>query len=95
MSIRIVLELLGQFIVMTWGYNDDVCPPTTSYIVWNLITAPKESLITPINEHWTTTDTNYGQMLWIKARLKKLLHCLFQRVNSYKCKFTEIGDQFQ
>ena len=70
MSIRIVLELLGQFIVMTWGYNDDVCPPTTSYIVWNLITAPKESLITPINEHWTTTDTNYGQMLWIKARLR-------------------------
>ena len=55
---------------MTWGYNDDVCPPTTSYIVWNLITAPKESLVTPINEHWTTTDTNYGQMLWIKARLK-------------------------
>ena len=28
------------------------------------------TVITPINEHWTTTDTNYGQMLWIKARLK-------------------------
>ena len=57
-------------VYMTWGYNDDVCPPTTSYIVWNLITAPKESLITPINEHWTSTDTNYGQMLWIKGKLK-------------------------
>ena len=50
-------------VYLTWGYNDDVCPPTTSYIVWNLITAPKESLITPINEHWTTSDTNYRQML--------------------------------
>ena len=50
-------------VYMTWGYNDNVCPPTTSYIVWNLINAPKESLITPVNEHWTTSDTNYGQML--------------------------------
>ena len=57
-------------VYLTWGYNDDVCPPTTSYIVWNLITAPKESLITPINEHWTTSDTNYRQMLWIKNHLK-------------------------
>ena len=57
-------------VYLTWGYNDNVCPPTTSYIVWNLITAPKESLITPINEHWTTPDTNYGQMLWLKKHLK-------------------------
>ena len=58
-------------VFMTWGYNDNVCPPTTSYIVWNLITAPKESLITPINEHWTTPDTNHGQMEWLKGRIKK------------------------
>ena len=57
-------------VYMTWGYNDNVCPPTTSYIVWNLITAPKDSLITPVNEHWTTTDTNYSQMLWLKKRIQ-------------------------
>ena len=57
-------------VYLTWGYNDNVCPPTTSYIVWNLITAPKESLITPVNEHWTTTETNYGQMVWLKNHLK-------------------------
>lgn len=57
-------------VYLTWGYNDNVCPPTTSYIVWNLITAPKESLITPINEHWTTTDTNYNQMMWLKSQIK-------------------------
>lgn len=58
-------------VYLTWGYNDNVCPPTTSYIVWNLISAPKESLITPVNEHWTSTDTNYGQMLWLKKQLSK------------------------
>ena len=57
-------------VYMTWGYNDNVCPPTTSYIVWNLITAPKESLVTPVNEHWTTADTNFGQMLWLKEKMK-------------------------
>ncbi|MBO4443532.1 MAG: acetylxylan esterase [Bacteroidaceae bacterium] len=54
-------------VYMTWGYNDNVCPPTTSYIVWNLITAPKESLITPINEHWVTTDTSLDQMHWLRS----------------------------
>ena len=58
-------------VYLTWGYNDNVCPPTTSYIVWNLITAPKEPLITPVNEHWTTADTNYGQMLWLKNKITK------------------------
>ena len=58
-------------VYMTWGYNDNVCPPTTSYIVWNLISAPKESLVTPINEHWTSEDTNRGQMLWLKKQLSK------------------------
>ena len=56
-------------VYLTWGYNDNVCPPTTSYIVWNLITAPKESLITPLNEHWTSSETNYGQMLWLRKHV--------------------------
>lgn len=57
-------------VYLTWGYNDDTCPPTTSYIVWNLIRAPKEALITPINEHWTSNETNYGQMLWLKKHIR-------------------------
>lgn len=56
---------------LTWGYNDVTCPPTTSYAVWNTLKCTKESLLTPINEHWTTTDTNRGQMEWIKAHLLK------------------------
>lgn len=57
-------------VYMTWGFNDDVCPPTTSYTVWNLLKCPKESLITPINEHWTSDDTEYQQMRYAKTHLK-------------------------
>ena len=46
---------------ITWGYNDDVCPPTTSYAVYNTLDCPKEALITPINEHWTSNDTEIGR----------------------------------
>lgn len=55
---------------MTWGYNDNTCPPTTSYAVWNTLACPKEALITPINEHWTSDDTERGQMEWMLERLK-------------------------
>lgn len=55
---------------ITWGYNDNVCPPTTSWMVYNVMTCPKEPLITPINEHWTTEETEYGHLQWIKRQLK-------------------------
>lgn len=57
-------------VFMTWGYNDPTCPPTTSYAAWNILTCPKESLITPVNEHWTSDATEYRQMEWIRERLK-------------------------
>ncbi len=57
-------------VYMTWGYNDITCPPTTSYAVWNTLKCPKESLITPINEHWTSDTTEYGQYEWIMKHLK-------------------------
>ena len=66
---------------MTWGFNDNVCPPTTSYIVYNMLNCPKESLITPINEHWTSSDTEYGHLLWIKktSEIKQNNHKITHR----------------
>lgn len=55
---------------ITWGFNDDVCPPTTSYAVYNVLTCPKEALITPINEHWTSEDTERGHLDWILEHLE-------------------------
>lgn len=57
-------------VFMTWGFNDDVCPPTTSYIIYNVLTCPKEALITPVNEHWVSMETRYEQLDWIKKGLK-------------------------
>lgn len=55
---------------MTWGFNDNTCPPTTSYAVFNTLNCPKEALITPINEHWTSEETEHGHLEWIKKHLK-------------------------
>lgn len=57
-------------VYMTWGYNDNTCPPTTSYAVWNVLRCPKESLITPVNEHWTSAVTDHAQAHWILNHLK-------------------------
>lgn len=76
MKTFLIFSLLRQKTVaycslyMTWGFNDNTCPPTTSYIVYNVLNCPKEALITPVNEHWTSEDTEYGHLLWIKKHLK-------------------------
>ncbi|WP_207432566.1 acetylxylan esterase [Sabulibacter ruber] len=54
----------------TWGYNDDVCPPITSYIVYNTLKSKKEALITPVNEHWISVATRHQILEWIKKNLQ-------------------------
>ncbi|MDR0981769.1 MAG: acetylxylan esterase [Culturomica sp.] len=63
-------RLIKVPVYMTWGFNDDTCPPTTSYAVYNVITSQKEALITPINEHWVSENTRRLQMEWIIKHLK-------------------------
>ncbi|GAA4729247.1 acetylxylan esterase [Flavisolibacter ginsenosidimutans] len=36
----------------SWGYNDETCPPTTAYAVYNNIHAPKQLLVTKETGHW-------------------------------------------
>lgn len=55
---------------LTWGYNDNTCPPTTSYIVYNTLGCDKEALITPVNEHWTSDRTERSQLDWIMSHLE-------------------------
>lgn len=55
---------------MTWGYNDNTCPPTTSYAVYNVITAPKHALLTPVNEHWTSVTTERAHFDWLRTQVK-------------------------
>lgn len=57
-------------VYMTWGYNDNTCPPTTSWAVWNVMSCPKEQYLTPINEHWISTETRYRQMEFLTKHIK-------------------------
>lgn len=38
----------------TWGYNDIVTPPTSTFAAYNLITAPKELVLAPEQGHTTS-----------------------------------------
>lgn len=37
----------------SWGFNDTVCPPTSTYAAYNVINAPKELHVFQETEHWT------------------------------------------
>lgn len=63
-------RLIEVPVFMTWGFNDNTCPPTTSYIVYNTLKSKKEKLVTPVNEHWVSTTTRYRILDWINLNLK-------------------------
>jgi cephalosporin-C deacetylase len=54
----------------TWGYNDDVCPPTSTYAAYNVITASKTLAVTLELAH------SYNQEQWeaINQWLLQSLH---------------------
>ncbi len=54
----------------TWGYNDEVCPPTSFYSAYNLIKAPREILVIPQTGHWTFTEQQIAIENWILRKLK-------------------------
>ena len=48
------------------GYNDMVCPPTSTFSV---ITAPKTIVVTPVSAHWRFEETNRKSIEWMKKRI--------------------------
>ncbi|MBE8722651.1 acetylxylan esterase [Sphingobacterium pedocola] len=55
----------------TWGYNDEVCPPTSYYAAYNLINAPKELYLLQETGHWTHAEQNLKVTDWLLERLNK------------------------
>jgi cephalosporin-C deacetylase-like acetyl esterase len=49
----------------TWGYNDDVCPPTSTYAAYNVITAPKELGLTLELAHSYTPEQSEAINAWV------------------------------
>ncbi|HEU4903258.1 MAG TPA: acetylxylan esterase, partial [Flavisolibacter sp.] len=54
----------------SWGYNDEVCPPTTAYAVYNTIKAPKELFITKETGHWMAPAQAEEVTRWLLKMLR-------------------------
>ncbi|MCD2423223.1 acetylxylan esterase [Niabella pedocola] len=54
----------------SWGFNDETCPPTTTYAVYNTIRAPKELLIVKESGHQYTPEQRVRMDGWLLEKLK-------------------------
>ena len=53
----------------TWGYNDDVCPPTSTFAAYNVIAAPKQLAVTLQLSHEYTPEQWEAIMSWIGQQI--------------------------
>lgn len=54
----------------SWGFNDNVCPPTSMYSAYNLIKAPKELKLYLNTGHWTFPVQYELRNAWLLEKLK-------------------------
>ncbi|MBL7770719.1 MAG: acetylxylan esterase [Flavipsychrobacter sp.] len=54
-----------------WGFNDEVCPPTSMYAAYNVIQAPKELELFLETGHWTFPEERDSFTNWITGKLLK------------------------
>lgn len=54
----------------TFGYNDMVCPPTSTYSVYNVIDAPKELQVAETTEHYAYTEQGTAAWNWVMDFLR-------------------------
>ena len=55
----------------SWGYNDNVCPPTSMYAAYNVINADKELHIFQETQHWSFPEQNEMKDKWLYEKLIK------------------------
>jgi len=53
----------------SWGFNDTVCPPTSMYSAYNVITAPKTLLLFLETGHWTYPEQVEKIEAWLTEKL--------------------------
>ncbi|MFA6289633.1 MAG: acetylxylan esterase [Opitutaceae bacterium] len=54
---------------LAWGYNDEVCPPTSLYAAYNVIPSPKRLLLALETGHNTVPEENEASNNWLLAQL--------------------------
>lgn len=57
--------------IYSWGYNDEVCPPTSMYASYNVITAPKNLLLGLEMGHGNSPEQGERLNSWIEMLLKE------------------------
>ena len=55
----------------SWGYNDETCPPTSTFAAYNVITAPKELVLALEMGHTQAPDQTDRANAWLLAQVKK------------------------
>lgn len=55
----------------SWGYNDNVCPPTSMHAAYNVIKAEKELHIFQETQHWTFPEQQELKNNWLFEQLRK------------------------
>ncbi len=55
--------------IYSWGYNDEVCPPTSMYASYNVITAPKTIFLVPETGHWTYPEQGETLNNWLIEKM--------------------------
>jgi len=55
----------------SWGYNDNVCPPTSMHAAYNVISAPKELHLFQETAHWTFPEQQEQKNKWLYEKLLK------------------------
>ncbi|MES1167821.1 MAG: acetylxylan esterase, partial [Oleiharenicola lentus] len=60
------LKVPGFYI---WGYNDEVCPPTSTFAAYNVITAPKTLAVEPEQGHSYPPEQGSAINAWVGSTL--------------------------
>lgn len=55
----------------SWGYNDYVCPPTSMFSAYNVLTAEKELHVYMETAHWHFREQQTERINWIKEKCGK------------------------
>lgn len=53
----------------SWGYNDNVCPPTSTFAAYNEINAPKELVLFQDTRHWAYPEQSELMNKWLIKNL--------------------------
>ncbi|WPP51069.1 acetylxylan esterase [Catalinimonas niigatensis] len=61
------IKVPGYF---SWGYNDHVCPPTSTYSVYNVVDAPKQLLLAQETAHWSYPEQREKTDQWLLDQLE-------------------------